>query len=100
MAMHFPILVGEIELDASAGEFTVDPDGRVREIGTGFTIPSAKLHDLDLFARCSGKQSPEISCKPARLQFEFCEIARNHQKRALANSPGGEKPRVTGGGEH
>ena len=55
----------------------VDPDRRIRKIGTGFTIPDAELHNLDLFARCAGKRSPEISRKPARLQLQFGEIARN-----------------------
>ena len=48
VAVDLPILIGEIELNASADKFAVDPDRRVRKIGTGFTIPSTELHDLDL----------------------------------------------------
>ncbi len=99
--MHLPILVGEIELNAAGSDLTIDPDRCIRKIGTGLTIPSAELHDLDFFAGSANKRPPEIPREPARLQLQFGEVPRNRQERALANFRGGRKLGVTGvGGRH
>ena len=101
MAVRFPILIGEIELDAAALDFTAaDPNRRVGKIGTGFAVPRAELHDLDLLAGGGGKGSPEIAGKPARLQFQLAEIAREGKERTLANFRRREELRVTLGAGH
>ena len=101
VAVRLPILVGEIELDAAAQNFSaIDPDCGVGKIGAGFAIPGAELHDLDLFARRAGERPPEIAREPARLQLQLGEIARLRKERALANFRRGEKLCVTLGTGH
>ncbi len=101
MAVRLPILISEIELDAPArNPAVINPDGSVGKIRTGFAVPGAELHDLDLLARRAGERSSKVSREPAGLQFQLIEAARQREKRALANFGRGEKLGVTVGAGH
>jgi hypothetical protein len=101
MAVRFPVLISEIEIDAAAENLSViDSDRRVGKIRASLAIPCPELYDFDLLARRAGEHFPEIAREPARLQFQLSKSARLDEKRAFANFLRGAELRVTFGVGH
>src|SRR5262249_21168575 len=72
MAVRFPVAIKQIDLDATTDWiFAIDANCGIAKIGPGLAVPNAKLDDVDLIARSADKMFPEISCEPARLQFQL-----------------------------
>jgi len=77
--VQFPVPINQINLDCASDDRSIfDSDGRILEIGSGFTIPEAKLNDFGSLTGCRLKFSTEFTCKPARLKLE---LARNSGQR-------------------
>jgi hypothetical protein len=77
--VQFPVPINQINLDRASDDRSIfDSDGRILEIGSGFTIPEAELNDFGSLAGCRLKFPTEFTGKPARLEFE---LARNSGQR-------------------
>ncbi|MDQ6624900.1 MAG: hypothetical protein M3Y69_01985, partial [Verrucomicrobiota bacterium] len=72
MTVRFPATVDQVKFDAATHDLiAVDANHSVCEIGSGFTIPSAELHDLDFLTARSTEGAAEVTGKPTRLQFQL-----------------------------
>ncbi|HTG52358.1 MAG TPA: hypothetical protein VMA33_05810 [Candidatus Tectomicrobia bacterium] len=49
----------------------IDPNCSISKIRTGFTIPDAKLNDVDSITIRADERSSEISGEPTRLQLQL-----------------------------
>jgi len=86
MTMCFPAAINKIELDAAADWLAaVYPDHGIAKIGSGFTIPSAELNDVDLVASGCDKMFAEISGEPTRLQLQFAGNSLRREKRPFTD---------------
>src|ERR1700680_2645313 len=91
MTMRLPISIGEIEFDAATHRFaSVHANRGVAKIWSRFAIPDAELHDVYLLPSRSEKMFPEISRKPARLQFQLARNALRRKQGPLPHARGCE----------
>ena len=91
MTVRLPISIGEIELDAAKYRFaSVYANRGVAKIWSRFAVPNAELYDVDLLPGRSDKMFPEISRKPARLQFQLGRDALQRKQRPLPDAHGCE----------
>ena len=72
VTVRFPIAIDQVEFDTAANRVTAIQANRgFAEIRSRFTIPTAELRHLYIVAGGGLEVSPEIACKPTRLQFEL-----------------------------
>ena len=72
MPMPLPISHVRIKLDsATHWGAAIHADCRLHKIRSGDSIPNSKLHNLNMFARCTLKNFTEFARKPAGLPLEL-----------------------------
>ena len=72
VTVGFPTAIKQIDLDAAANRLAlINPNCSIAKVGTGFTVPSAELDDIDLVSCRADELLTKISGKPARLQFQL-----------------------------
>jgi hypothetical protein len=84
---QFSIAINQIDFNIARNRLTsVDADGRVGKIRACFTIPTSELDDVDVLTSSGNEAAPEITCKPARLQFEFARCAQRKEQPARSRT--------------
>ena len=71
MAMPFPVPHVDVDLEGTSPQLAVDAQRDLGEVGTRPSIPMPELHDLDSLAPGPGKDPPELTAEPLRLQVDL-----------------------------
>ncbi len=87
VTVRFPTAIEKIDFDATANGITsIDSNGCITKVRSGFPVPSAELDNVDFIASGADEAFSEISGKPASLQLQLGWNSRRDEQRTLTNT--------------